>query len=248
MAIRIGHASMDENGAIVGGTPGDQTGIEVCIRAWYNGGWTFLARAGDSAAAEGIAAACEAGCANPNIGYDQAKRNTLAEQAKAADYDLAMIDTPCAADCSSFVAVCVMAAGIDIPFTSGNAPTTATLRSVLENTGAFSIYSDSRYLTGTGSLRRGDILVKPGSHTVIVLDNGAGEGASLPMLKKGSSGGTVKALQFLLIGYGFDCGTWGPDGEFGTATEKAVRAFQTAKGLEADGIVGEKTWAKLLGI
>lgn len=36
------------------------------------------------------------------------------------------------------------------------------------------------------------------------------------------------------------------DGEFGTATEQAVRAFQRANGLAEDGIVGPMTWKRLL--
>ena len=67
-------------------------------------------------------------------------------------------------------------------------------------------------------------------------------------LKKGSEGKTVKALQILLIGYGHSCGSCGADGDFGSATQKAVIAYQKANGLEADGIVGPLTWAKLLGV
>ena len=67
-------------------------------------------------------------------------------------------------------------------------------------------------------------------------------------LKKGCAGKQVKTLQALLIGYGYSCGKAGVDGEFGAATETAVKAFQKANGLTVDGCVGPKTWAKLLGV
>ena len=67
------------------------------------------------------------------------------------------------------------------------------------------------------------------------------------VLKKGAKGAQVKAMQLLLIGYGFPCGSSGADGSFGPATDKAVRAFQQAKGLSVDGSCGPKTWAALLG-
>ena len=66
-------------------------------------------------------------------------------------------------------------------------------------------------------------------------------------LKKGSKSDNVKALQILLIGYGFNCGKYGTDGDFGSATDEAVRNYQKAKGLTVDGIVGKNTWNKLLG-
>lgn len=70
----------------------------------------------------------------------------------------------------------------------------------------------------------------------------------LPMLQKGEKSDTVRALQILLIGYGFGCGSYGADGDFGAATEKAVRRYQTAHALDADGIVGPETWRSLMGI
>ena len=71
---------------------------------------------------------------------------------------------------------------------------------------------------------------------------------SVKVLKKGAKGNTVKALQALLIGYDYSCGDSGTDGSFGAATDKAVRAYQKAKGLEVDGSVGRATWSSLLGV
>ena len=36
------------------------------------------------------------------------------------------------------------------------------------------------------------------------------------------------------------------DDEFGPNMQAAVKAFQKAKGLSADGIIGKDTWSKLL--
>lgn len=70
----------------------------------------------------------------------------------------------------------------------------------------------------------------------------------IKVLKKGSKGNEVKAMQTLLIGYGFSCGSSGADGDFGSNTDKALRAYQKANGLEVDGCCGPMTWAKLLGV
>ena len=75
---------------------------------------------------------------------------------------------------------------------------------------------------------------------------------NVKMLKKGDKGDAVKALQTLLIGYGYKMTNngknYGVDGDFGLATQNAVIAYQAKKGLTADGIVGPATWGKLLGV
>lgn len=70
----------------------------------------------------------------------------------------------------------------------------------------------------------------------------------IKVLKKGAKGATVKAMQTLLIGDGFSCGEKGADGSFGGDTDKALRAYQKAAGLEPDGSCGPATWASLLGV
>lgn len=70
----------------------------------------------------------------------------------------------------------------------------------------------------------------------------------LPMLSNGSIGDAVRTLQTLLISFGYSCGWYGVDGEFGDATKAATMQFQKDKGIEVDGVVGEITWSKLLGV
>ena len=63
-----------------------------------------------------------------------------------------------------------------------------------------------------------------------------------PSLQEGSKGDSVKTLQTLLNQYGASLTV---DGDFGAKTSSAVRAFQSANGLSADGVVGPKTAAML---
>lgn len=74
--------------------------------------------------------------------------------------------------------------------------------------------------------------------------------AARPTLRLGSRGPAVVELQSLLNLWLLTTpGTSVPflviDGDFGPNTRKAVIAFQRAKGLQADGVVGPKTWAAL---
>lgn len=84
--------------------------------------------------------------------------------------------------------------------------------------------------------------------------NGSGGGGqkiyfdiSMPYLAKSgyiSTGEEVKTVQLLLNAMGY--GNLEVDGIFGSATELAVKRFQTSRGLEPDGVVGPDTWRYLL--
>ena len=66
---------------------------------------------------------------------------------------------------------------------------------------------------------------------------------NIPTLRRGNQGDEVADLQMLLnskFGYELEV-----DGNFGKATESAVKDFQSKHGLTADGVVGKKTWAAL---
>ena len=65
---------------------------------------------------------------------------------------------------------------------------------------------------------------------------------SLRMSNPPATGDSVRRLQAALAKAGFACGQ---DGIFGPATEAAVKAFQAAKGMPQDGVVGAEMWATL---
>lgn len=65
---------------------------------------------------------------------------------------------------------------------------------------------------------------------------------TVPTLRLNDKGPTVMILQILL---GLAGQQLTPDGQFGSGTLTAVKAFQASSGLDADGIVGPKTWGAL---
>jgi peptidoglycan hydrolase-like protein with peptidoglycan-binding domain len=64
-----------------------------------------------------------------------------------------------------------------------------------------------------------------------------------PLEQEGSTGEDVKTVQYLVTAHGHPTGV---DGQFGPATKAAVQAFQSSRGLSADGIVGQQTWPQLI--
>jgi len=68
-------------------------------------------------------------------------------------------------------------------------------------------------------------------------------GTGRPTLRQGARGADVVDLQRKLNELGFNAGA--ADGDFGPKTLAAVKSFQRARGLTADGIVGAQTWGAL---
>lgn len=261
MSVRIGHASIDENGNATGGKAGDQTGKELCTRDWYTKGWNVLLRPVRTSLAEKSAQAMEAACRNELIGYDQGGRNTLYEKAKAVNFLLEAIEKACECDCSSLVHVCAIAGGANLTYES-NGYTTRTMVRAFVNSGDYVKLTDSKYLTTDKYLMRGDILVKEGSHTAMVLTNGIAAPVSdipvyvpmednttihysirVPLLMKGMARDEVKTMQHLLFYRGYDLPR---TGVFDEVTALAVLQFQRDMNLEADAKCGQETWSALL--
>lgn len=171
MSVTIGHA----RGGDPTYTPGDQSGNEVRTQPWYSNGWNFVLRFRNPATAEKAARACEAACANDNIGYSQTRRNDLRAAAKIVGWDFSRITSKADCDCSSLMSVCAEAAGINMAaaYTGGNAPWTGNMKEKFSATGAFDVLSDKKYLMSDAYLCRGDILVNEVTHTCMALSNGS---------------------------------------------------------------------------
>lgn len=260
MAVYVGSARSDENGKAHSGKAGDQkSGKEVSTQKWYkhSKGWRVF-RAKDINVATKIAEAMKTACANEKIGYDQYQRHTLYTKAKSVGFDPGKVTTACETDCSALVRVCLAFAGITgIPesFRTYNMP------SALLKTGKFIELKGSKYTDQSTYLGAGDILVTPVSgHTVVVLDNGHKYEGVIEeqeyalgdrILRNGDEGTDVMQLQSYLVDIGYDLGNFGKnndgiDGDYGDATEIAVRDLQKKHNLEVDGEYGPNSHKAML--
>ncbi|WP_436501292.1 peptidoglycan-binding domain-containing protein [Actinokineospora sp. HUAS TT18] len=68
--------------------------------------------------------------------------------------------------------------------------------------------------------------------------------AEEPRLERGQEGEWVQYLQQTLEHRGYACGA--TDGQFGEVLEEAVKQFQSAAGVTADGVVDDQTWDALV--
>ena len=171
MAVKLGHASINEKGTVKGGKKGDQTGKEVTIRNWYlhKKGWVVI-RPKNSEDAEIISSTMEKICQNDCFGYGQDYRDSGFNELKKVNFDPKKVKVKCGLDCSKAVMACCWAAGIKV-----DNFVTKTQISILKATGKFTILTSDKYCKSSDWLKRGDILVtaKTPGHTVVILSDGA---------------------------------------------------------------------------
>lgn len=184
MTKYIAHASIDENGKIKGGSAGDQSGKEVCIRSWYNKPWSHVLRLKNEKVRNKLANNMIDLAKNDNVGYDQNQRNSLLTQAVKVNFDLSKITTKCECDCSSAITVCVLGAiynvlgkeeyekAYNVMYAGKNCRTTSTLRSALTQLDLITVYTSSAYIASTSKAVYGDIYIKEGKHVVCYIDDG----------------------------------------------------------------------------
>lgn len=167
--MKFAQASISENKTIHGAL-GNQNGRELNFGT-IPSNYDFIIRAVNPYMRENISKIAIAGVNNNNIGYSQLCRNTLWKKARKY-VSIGRIKEPCACDCSSFVSVVVnlaykAIAGVWLPNYNidVNACTTKNLLEKLINTGEF-----VGYAKGTTKPTNGDILLKVGKHTGIVVN------------------------------------------------------------------------------
>ena len=248
--VKISNSGSDEHGNYKGGAAGDQTSREWQIRDWYNRPWNCVLRHPDPAVRACLADLATKAANNNRIGYDQYQRQTYWNELQKANYDPSKITVACEADCSAGVIANIKAAGyiLNRPELQNISCTyTGNMRAGLQAAG-FACLTDSKYLTSSAYLVAGDVLLNDKHHTATAVTNGiqsdgsTPKAATMPLIKKGSKGSAVLQLQKMLNAKGYKLTE---DGDFGSKTEAAVKAYQKANGLEVDGEVGPMTWGVL---
>lgn len=244
MTIKIGHASIDENGKIVGGKVGDQTGKEICVRNWYSKPWNVYLECTDKDIAEKSASIMECICYDNNYGYDQGQRITgynnivkNGNKVHGAEGEF---------DCSSLVLTCYRLAGLNVNVSG----TTRSMRQILLATGKFKAYTSKDYISTDAKAKRGGIYLAEGSHVVMSLEDATVK-KNNPYIEPTRTiyydtvnkkvvcrGEDVKWVQYEL---GVK-----EDGVFGQASDKALRDYQEKKKLVVDGRCGPSTRKEML--
>lgn len=92
----------------------------------------------------------------------------------------------------------------------------------------------------------GQVLKLSGDTTATTTTPSTTQSNSLPTLRQNVTGKAVRALQTLLKLRGYSLPNYGVDGDFGSETLSAVRAWQSKVGLTQNGVCDDKTWISLI--
>lgn len=169
--IKFAQAGLNEWGGTHGGQPGNQLRTEgnldgeLNVCEWYNKPWEYLIRPKDPKKAAIMAKTAYECVKNKKVGYNQNNRQSLYWQMKGTNWDASKVGF-CDTDCSALWCVTANAAGIPIDPVCW----TGILVDLARQSGEFEIITDKKYLTSTKLLKKGDALIKPGSHVVNVID------------------------------------------------------------------------------
>ena len=231
--VKVGYASLGSNGKVSGDKLGDNNGREVKVTDWYNFGQDTVYRFKDRNKAAQFADTIQKAINNNNIGYDQSRRLTFYNALVKANGDPAMINTPCACDCSSLVAACLRSVRIDV-----SEALTTTYMSNIMKTNEFIVITNA---TDPEILMTGDIINAAGHHVVVALNNGS----NFDKVNEYTYG-SIKWAQCQLRKVSPDIrniidNSGGIDGVNGAQTKLSIRKAQSIFGIKVDGIAGSVT-------
>ena len=191
------------------------------------------------------------------------KRNCPVLSNKAEDCEGCKYEGKLAYDCRGFTHWCFKQVGIEIAgagaTTQYNTGSNWTVRGVLDDMpdAVCCVFKqDGKTMQHTGvhigggvvihcsvGVQYGKITDRGWSHFAIPTGLYDEEVHAKVVMRQGSRGDNVKQLQEYLNKLGYDCGT--ADGVYGAKTTAAVKTFQSAHKLTADGIAGDRTQAAI---
>lgn len=162
---KFAHASISETGSR-NGKAGDQTGREVKISPFYDFGQTTILRISDNDERHRVSKYAQAIVKNDNIGYSQADRYSFYEQLLKVSR-ICDVKKKCNTDCSQMIASIMLRMGYaDFNKWTRTGTLEEDFKKCMERHNVK--YKVIKY-KNQEQLCKGDILLKPNKHVVVVL-------------------------------------------------------------------------------
>ena len=148
---------------------------------------------------------------------------------------------------SDHVGIVVEVSGNTIKVIEGNKSDAVGYRTLQRNARYIRGFGRPDYARWAAAEGQGEIVVDPPAPAPSPTP-GIGR-INYPVLRVGMMrSAAVRSAQLLLIGWGYDCGPDGADGDFGPNTKAAAVRYQSDHGLVPDAEIGPATMTKLLGV